>query len=530
MASTSPVTLAWGFGGSALQMEGSWNIDGKGPNVFDTAYLNHALHPTHGTPYRAADHYNQSKSDLAYLSQLGATAYRFSFSWSRIMPYCNGTINQAGINYYNNYIDQIKANGAEPFATMFHWDLPQACQDNFKGFQTSQIIDAFANYAEVLLTNFGPKINYWLTLNEPRANCDFCMWVPQFAPFTNNTEAMYYECMHNSIIAHGTVVTNARAMPNSANWRFSLPSIMEWHDPDPGLTDTAAPTANEGQSTLRQAEWYFDPCFFGDYGAGIKVIHPLIPSFTPQQSALIKGTCDFVAVNIYSSFTDATPEALPIGEVAADPTQEVDDMAYHFDMPYWPHPRPEGTRMLPNFLYKRYGKEIVISELGYHVPRTLEQSFEAAVKDTLRVQFWQLAGPELLAVINEDKVPLKAVLAWSLIDNYEFYTYEFRWGHIAVDYWDPSGNGKVNLDTGSLKRQVKDSAKFMSQYFTANTKNPFNNPVTVSGDQTGSVGAGAGTGSGTGAPSAGTTATTKKNSGVAIVGSMSALVASFMLF
>ncbi|KAJ3004119.1 UNVERIFIED_CONTAM: hypothetical protein HDU68_005295, partial [Siphonaria sp. JEL0065] len=459
----------------SMQMEGGWNLDGKGPSVFDHAYLNKAEHPTHGTPYRAANHYNQTKQDLAFLGQLGATAYRFSVAWSRILPGCTGAVNQAGVQYYSDMIDEVRRQGAEPFLTMFHWDLPQACQDQFGGFQSPQFIDAFANYADVLFKNFGSKVNYWLTLNEPRANCDFCLHRPQFAPFTTTSDELYYQCMHNSILAHATVVQAARKLPNSSKWKFSLPSIMEWHDPDPGAiaTDT---TSDEGASTIRQTEWYFDPCFFGDYGPGIKKVHPLIPTFTPAQQALINGTCDFVAVNIYSSFSGDLPPN-PIGEDAAYPLQEIDDYQFHYNMPYWPHPRPEGTRALPNFLYKRYGKEIVITELGYHVPRTLETTFEQAVNDTLRVDFWKLNAPQIIATVVEDKVPLTAVLAWSLIDNYEFYTYEFRWGHIAVDYWDPSGNGKVNLDTGSLKRQVKNSALWMSDFFGKNTKSPFDNVV-----------------------------------------------------
>ncbi|KAJ3013920.1 UNVERIFIED_CONTAM: hypothetical protein HDU68_000499 [Siphonaria sp. JEL0065] len=457
----SKIQMAWGFGGSAMQMEGGWNQGGKGPNVFDHAYLNTAAHPSHGTPYRAADHYNRYKEDLAYLSQFNATAYRFSIAWGRIIPDCTGTPNAAGIKFYSDMIDEIIKNGAEPFLTMYHWDLPQACQDQFKGFQSDKFIDAFATYANVLLTNYGDRVNYWLTLNEPRANCDFCMHKPQFAPFTTTSDALYYQCMHNSFLAHGTVVQNARKMPNSKNWKFAIPSITDWLDPEP-----VNPT-EVYQSTLLQAEWYFDPCFIGDYGDTIKSVYPL-PTFTAAQKAMMKGSCDFIAVNIYNSITQGLPN-LPPGESSAYTAQEVDDPTA---LQYWPNPRPEGTRLLPRFLYNRYQKEVVISELGYHVPRAQESTFEQSIEDDLRVQFWQLNGPQILALVNEDKVPVSAVLAWSLIDNYEFETYEFRWGHIAVDYWDPV-TGKVNTDKGSLKRQPKKSIFYMQEFFTNHTVSPF---------------------------------------------------------
>ncbi|KAJ3378152.1 hypothetical protein HDU84_007897 [Entophlyctis sp. JEL0112] len=450
-------------------MEGSWNVDGKGPSVFDHSYLDPSFMPTNGRPYRSANHYTNYSEDLGYLSMLGATAYRFSVSWPRILPNCTGTVNQQAIDYYNNYIDQVRANGAEPFLTMFHWDLPQACQDQFLGFQSDEIIDAFAYYANVILTNFGSKVKYYLTLNEPRANCDFCMHRPQFPPFTTTSDDLYYKCIHNSMLAHATVVKNARAMAGSENWKFSIPSITDWIDPDPGAAAT-----DFSSSTLMQTEWYFDPCFTGDYGSNIKAIYPL-PTFTDDQKAMLNGSCDYIAVNIYNSITSGLPDEPP-GETVPYTAQEVNDSTA---LIYWPNPRPEGTRLLPKFLYNRFHKEVVISELGYHVPRTVESTFDEAVNDDYRVQFWELNGPQLLSLINEDNVPLTAVLAWSLIDNYEFETYEFRWGHIAVDYWDPA-TGKVNTDKGSLKRGVKKSAYYMKEFFANYTVSPFAGDSAVS--------------------------------------------------
>ncbi|KAI9330827.1 glycoside hydrolase superfamily [Obelidium mucronatum] len=458
------VRIAWGFGGSSMQMEGGWDQDGKGPNVFDTAYLNTNARPSHGTPFRAADHYNRYKEDLAFLGQFGATAYRFSVSWARILPNCTGAVNPAGIQFYSDMIDEILKNGAEPFLTMFHWDLPQACQDQFSGFQSDQIVEAFAEYANVLLTHYGDRVNYWLTLNEPRANCDFCVHRPQFAPFTSTSEAVFYKCMHNSILAHGLVVQNARRMPNSKNWKFSLPSITDWIDPEP-----VNPTSFSS-STLLQTEWYFDPCFLGDYGPNIKALYPL-PAFHDCAEGNVERKLRFHCTGL--------PD-LPPGENENYLAQEADDPTA---LTYWPNPRPEGTRLLPKFLYDRYKKEVVITELGYHVPRAVESTFEQSVQDDLRVQFWQVNGPEILALATEDKVPITAVLAWSLIDNYEFETYEFRWGHVAVDYWDPA-TGKVNTDKGSLRREPKKSLYYMSEFFGNNTVSPFNPASRIKGTTT----------------------------------------------
>ncbi|KAJ3137632.1 hypothetical protein HK100_000544 [Physocladia obscura] len=255
-------------------------------------------------------------------------------------------------------------------------------------------------------------------------------------------------------------------MPNSGSWKFSIPSITDWIDPDPGSAAT-----DYSSSTQVQAEWYFDPCFLGDYGSTIKSLYPL-PTFTTAEQTLMKGSCDFIAVNMYNSITAGLSDEPP-GETTPYTAQEVDDPTA---LVYWPNPRPEGTRLLPLYLYNRYQKEVVITEMGYHVPREVENTFEEAVNDTLRVEYWQLNGPQILALIQEDKVPVTAVLAWSLIDNYEFETYEFRWGHIAVDYWDPA-TGLMNTDKGSLKREVKLSALYMSEFFGNYTTSPFNNTI-----------------------------------------------------
>ncbi|KAJ3065775.1 hypothetical protein HDU98_010850, partial [Podochytrium sp. JEL0797] len=279
----------------------------------------------------------------------------------------------------------------------------------------------------------------------------------------------YLSCFHNSFLAHGAVVQMARQMANSANWKFSLPSITDWIYPEPANPPTY------DSSTLLEAQWFFDPCFYGDYGAELKAMYPTLPTFTAEQKVMMKGSCDYIAVNIYSSqimnaTTGAAEPAVPLAEMSEYTNQEINDPAA---LKYWPHPIPAGFRALPNWLYRRYNKEVVITEIGYHVPRFNESTFEQAVNDDLRVQFWQLVIPELVNLVQEDKVPLSAVLAWSLLDNYEWQTYEFRWGHIAVDYWDPL-TGKVNTDKGSLKRQPKNSLKFMSGWFSTNTVSPFN--------------------------------------------------------
>lgn len=111
------------------------------------------------------------KEDIALLGTLGATAYRFSVSWPRILPDCSGTVNQKGIDFYNDMIDEIIKIGATPILTMFHWDTPQACHDQYGSWMNRKIIQDFTNYADVLFQHFGDRVQYYLTMNEPAAIC-----------------------------------------------------------------------------------------------------------------------------------------------------------------------------------------------------------------------------------------------------------------------------------------------------------------------------------------------------------------------
>ena len=129
---TDKLPIAWGFATSAYQIEGSWNVDGKGPSVWDHWYNTNPKYTDKPNANVAIDHYKRMKSDIAFLGQLKATAYRFSVSWPRILPQCSGPVNPQGVLFYNNMINEIIGQGALPVLTMYHWDTPQACEGTFK--------------------------------------------------------------------------------------------------------------------------------------------------------------------------------------------------------------------------------------------------------------------------------------------------------------------------------------------------------------------------------------------------------------
>lgn len=161
-----PKDFLWGAASAAYQVEGAWDSDGKGPSIWDaySQIKGNTFEETDGKV--AVDHYNRYKEDVKLMKEMGLKAYRFSVAWSRILPKGEGEVNEKGLEFYENLIDELLENDIEPVLTLYHWDLPQALQDRYKGWESRQTADAFVEYCRVLFERFGKKVHYWITMNE----------------------------------------------------------------------------------------------------------------------------------------------------------------------------------------------------------------------------------------------------------------------------------------------------------------------------------------------------------------------------
>lgn len=197
-----PTSFKFGTATAAYQIEGAWNEDGKGENIWDRLTHNTSLVRNHDTGDVACDSYHRYKEDVQLLKQLGVNFYRFSISWSRILPTgYPDQINKAGIEYYKNLIDELKANNIEPFVTLYHWDLPQPLQD-IGGWMNEKLVDIFADYARTLFTLLGDDVKYWMTFNEPRQICYEGYGLGLKAPAVKLPGIGPYRCAHVLIKAH----------------------------------------------------------------------------------------------------------------------------------------------------------------------------------------------------------------------------------------------------------------------------------------------------------------------------------------
>ncbi|HEY2248184.1 MAG TPA: family 1 glycosylhydrolase, partial [Bradyrhizobium sp.] len=166
-AARFPSGFIWGTATSAYQIEGAVNEDGRGLSIWDTFSHTPGKIADHTNADRANDHYHRYKEDVALIKALGVKAYRFSIAWPRVFPDGDGAPNPKGLDFYNRLIDELLANGIEPFATLYHWDLPQSLQDRVGGWQSSKTSQAFGNYAGYVAERLSDRVKNFFTLNEP---------------------------------------------------------------------------------------------------------------------------------------------------------------------------------------------------------------------------------------------------------------------------------------------------------------------------------------------------------------------------
>jgi beta-glucosidase len=323
-----PLPIAWGTATSAYQIEGGWNQDGKGPSVWDT-YFNDPSRAGDPNAFVANDHYNRMVEDIAYLGQLNAKIYRFSLNWARILPNCTGEPNPAGIAFYNNMINEIIKNGAIPLLTLFHWETPQACHDQYGSWTNSNIVDDFEYFADIVFQNFGDRLEYILTINEPTAFCGWGYRGDFWPPGANLGEEALYICNHNVNLCHGRVAKMAAAKYPQYGLKFGMPLIVSYGVP---LTDSAADLKASDDHNAAQTDMHFSPMLTGDYSDAIKTVvtmysnGPLLPAFTDAEKEMMRGTIDFVALNYYSAnYVSASQSGgFPsLGPVSGTPWQTV---------------------------------------------------------------------------------------------------------------------------------------------------------------------------------------------------------------
>ncbi|KAK5638882.1 hypothetical protein RI129_013177 [Pyrocoelia pectoralis] len=459
-----PDDLMIGCATSAYQVEGAWNEDGKGENIWDRM--------THSQPERvvdgsnadiACDSYHKIDEDVALIKNVGFQHYRFSISWPRILPYGFPiVINKKGIQYYNKLIDKLIDNGITPVVTIYHFDLPQILQD-LGGWTNSLVSKWFEDYARVIFDAFGDRVKLWITINEPYTICEMGYGNGTYAPGIPSSGVGDYLCARNILLAHARVYhLYKNEFVTSQKGRIGLTIQCAWKEP--GSNSSIDKNAAYRDS---QFEWglYTHPIYSkrGDFPEAVKKAVKLrslaegfaesrLPTLSSEEVAFIRGTYDFFGLNHYFTQYVINAQPSPIGL----PSYDKDVSVVRYIDPNWTKGSkifymnvPWGLRKILKYIKQNYGDpEVFILENGV---ATVEQFNNY---DAIKFYYDQLNA--LLDAVEIDKVKVKLYTMWSLMDNFEFvggYTYKFGLYH--VDFEDPNRNRTPKLSFHFFKDLLK---------------------------------------------------------------------------
>jgi beta-glucosidase len=437
-----PRDFLWGAATSAYQVEGSPLADGAGPSNWHR--FSHTPGRVHDgeTGDVACDHYRRYADDVALMRSLGINAYRFSVSWSRVMPRGRGAPNPAGIDFYDRLVDALLANGIEPMVTLYHWDLPAAL-DDLGGWLNPEVANWFAEYAAVMFRKLDGRVKLWATLNEP--------WVSTDAGYLHGVHAPGHRspfeapfASHRLLLAHAEAVRTYRA---EGRHRIGLVVNLE---PKYAASDDAEDLAATARADAYMNRQYLDPVFLGRYPEELaEVFGEAWPRWPADDLTLIREPIDFLGINYYTrSVTRFDPRAWPL-RAAPVPQKR----ATHTETG-WEVWAPGLTQVL-TWVKERYGNPpIYVTENGaaFFDPPSLDGD---RVADPLRVDYLRKHLGAVHAAIAHG-VDVRGYFVWSLLDNFEWsHGYSKRFGIVHVDF-------------ETQTRTPKDSAFFYADVIASN--------------------------------------------------------------
>ncbi|KAG9443792.1 hypothetical protein H6P81_015132 [Aristolochia fimbriata] len=340
-----PSDFIFGAGTSAYQVEGAVAEDGRSPSIWDIAtHSGPMLYEGNGDV--AADQYHKFKEDVKLMADTSLDAYRMSISWSRLLPDGKEAISPKGLKYYNNLINELTDHGIEPHVTLYHYDHPQVLEDEYGGWLSPKMVEDFTAFADICFREFGDRVSYWTTINEPNVFAvgayDYGMFAPLRCsePFglinctTGNSTVEPYIVVHHTLLAHASVAALYREKYLAKqHGKIGLNAYVVWASP---LTNSTADALAAQRAIDFYNGWIFDPIVFGDYPEIMKKnVGSRLPSFTEFQSKQIKGSFDFIGLNYYLTVyaQDSTNYPNSQGDFLMDMSVKLTSM-YAFSFPY----------------------------------------------------------------------------------------------------------------------------------------------------------------------------------------------------
>ncbi|MBN2387131.1 MAG: beta-glucosidase [Anaerolineales bacterium] len=437
-----PQGFTWGVAASAYQIEGAWNEDGKGPCIWDTFCHMPGKIVNGETGDVAIDHYHRYKEDVALIAGMDLPAYRFSIAWSRVMPEGSGTVNQKGLDFYDRLVDELLKRKIEPYACLYHFDLPQALQDR-GGWPERQTAQAFADYARIVSERLSDRVRTIITHNEPWVTAAAGYFSGEHAPGIKDPVATF-KAMHHLLLSHGLAAEAIRA---SAKKPVKVGIVLNLNPIHP-LTDS-----KRDRDAARRMDTVLNR----------SILEPLLLGTTPVQefaigkmlsSSLIKPgdmekirTLDFLGVNYYCRTVAKFDPKFPV-VAAAQVHPEGNEYSGMWEI------YPEGLYEILMRVWNDYLRKVpqapilMVTENGVPVPDGLD--FDGRVRDERRIRYLRNHLYQVWRAI-QDGALVQGYFHWSFMDNFEWALgYGQRFGLVYVDFQ-------------TMKRTVKDSGRWFAE-------------------------------------------------------------------
>ena len=410
-----PRDFTWGVASSAFQIEGAANIDGKGPSIWDEFCLRPGATADGSDGTIACDHYNRLESDLDLIAALGIQGYRFSISWPRVQPTGYGPINNRGLEFYDRLVDGLLERKIQPFATLYHWDLPAALQREHGGWADRDTTQRFAEYATLVARRLGDRVRSFATHNEPWVTVTLGHEMGHFAPGIKD-RAVAMQVAHHCLLSHGLA---AQAIRSSC--RDVEVGIVLNLSPVAPATDSAADKLQASREDGFLVRWYLDALLRAQYPADILAyLGADAPLTRAEDARVIAQPLDFLGVNYYHPIVSTVTKPYSTAHSGAVVTDMGWEVAPHL-----------FTELLVRIDHDYDLPPVLITENG---AAYRDQVVNGSIQDESRRAYIETHVGAVADAIARG-VDVRGYFVWSLLDNFEWASgYSKRFGLYYVDY------------------------------------------------------------------------------------------------
>lgn len=433
------VDFLWGCATSSYQIEGAAHEDGRVESIWDRFAATPGRIKDGSSGAVACDHYHRWPQDFDLARGMGLNSYRFSIAWPRIFADGGAAPNAKGLDFYERLVDGMLERGLQPWATLYHWDLPQVLQER-GGWNARSTVDAFVDLADAVTRRLGDRVKHWITHNEPWCTAMLGNYEGWHAPGLTDFKTALQVC-HHVLLSHGKAVPVIRANVPDAKVGIAL----SLHPVRPASDDAADHAALQRHDGLR-FKWFMDPLHGRGYPrATWDAVGAAVPTVLPGDLEAIAAPTDFLGVNYYFPETiAAAPGHGPLGARVLPPAPGAETTAMG-----WPV-EPQGLTELLRRIHDEYRPgPLYITENGSCYDDTVGP--DGAVHDTARLSY---LVRHLAALRDAARagVPVQGYFAWSLVDNFEWSEgYLKRFGLVHIDY-------------ATQERRLKDSARWYAAF------------------------------------------------------------------